>query len=119
MITGTFQNLSLNNTYQFYSDATSGLNRFTIHFNPSITNIKQDVKNQIQIYASSNEIHIDALDMLDGDVSVYDILGQVIATKHLSGSTSGIIALEDNDAIYVVKYTTGSQTIIKKIFINR
>ena len=119
LITGTFQNLSLNNTYQFYSDATSGLNRFTIHFNPSITNIKQDVKNQIQIYASSNEIHIDALDMLDGDVSVYDILGQVIATKHLSGSTSGIIALEDNDAIYVVKYTTGSQTIIKKIFINR
>ena len=116
--TATFQDLSLNNTYQFSSGVTSGLDRFIVHFNPSITNIKEDVSDQVQIYAYNDEIQIKGLEMLEGDVSVYDVLGQVITTKHLSGVTSEVISMKNVSAVYIVRYTTSSQTITKRIFIN-
>jgi autotransporter-associated beta strand protein len=40
------------------------------------------------------------------------------ATKHLSGTTSDVIRMEPVSAVYIVKYTTNSQKITKRIFIN-
>ncbi|NTW32558.1 MAG: T9SS type A sorting domain-containing protein [Bacteroidetes bacterium] len=116
---GIFQDLSLNNTYEFYSDATAGLTRLFLHFNLSTTNIIEDLKSDIQIYSYKNVIHLKSFKMLEGDVSVYDILGQIVAARHLSGSSSGVISMDSQNAIYIVKYTTKENTITKRIFINQ
>jgi hypothetical protein len=117
--TGAYQDLSANSTYAFTSAATTGLNRFVLHFNPTITSISEVTKNEVQLFGYNNQIHIKSLNLLDGDVTVYDILGQVVTSKHLSGSTSEVINLDPKSAVYIVKYTTNSQTITKRIFINQ
>jgi hypothetical protein len=117
--TGTYQDLSANSTYVFTSAVTTGLTRFVLHFNPTITSISEDVKNEVQLFGYNNQVHIKSLNLLDGDVTVYDILGQVVTSKHLSGSTSEVINLDPKSAVYIVKYTTNSQTITKRIFINQ
>jgi hypothetical protein len=117
--TGAYQDLSANSTYAFTSAATTGLNRFVLHFNPTITSISEVAKNEVQLFGYNNQIHITSLNLLDGDVTVYDILGQVVTSKHLSGSTSEVINLDPKSAVYIVKYTTNSQTITKRIFINQ
>jgi hypothetical protein len=117
--TGIYQDLSVNSIYQFTSAATTGLNRFVLNFNPTITSISEDAKKDVQIFGYNNQIHIKSLNILDGDVTVYDILGKVVATKHLSGSNSEVINLDTKSAVYVVKYTTNSQTITKRILINQ
>ena len=116
--TGIYQNLSLINTYQFNSGVTTGLNRFIVHFNPNITNINESSENNIQIFANKNDIHIDALNLLNGDLSVYDLLGQLVFTKYLSGVKSTIVNLKDQSDVYIVKYTTSDETITKRIFIS-
>gem|GEM_PF-983858 len=116
---GILQDLSANNTYQFTSGVTTGLTRFVLHFNPTITNITEDAKTGIVIFSSNNEVHLCSMKMLDGDVSVYDMLGQIVAARHLSGSTSCIINLESKCAVYIVKYTTSDQTLTRRIFINQ
>jgi hypothetical protein len=117
--TGNYQDLSANSSYQFSSGVTAGLNRFLLHFNPTITDITESAKSHIQIFGYNNEVHIKSLNMLNGDVNVYDLLGQVVATKHLSGTTSDVITLELKSAVYIVKYTTSVQTITEKIVINQ
>jgi len=116
---GIFKDLSVNNTYQFTSGITTGLTRFVLHFNPTITNITENVETGIEIFSSNNEVHISSMEMLDGDVAVYDMLGQVVASRHLSGSTSCIFNMESKCAVYIVKYTTSDQTLTRKIFINQ
>jgi len=116
---GNLQDLSVNRSYQFASGVTTGIARFVLHFNPTITNITENAKTGIEIFSSNNEVNISSMKMLNGDVSVYDMLGQVIASRHLSGSTSCIINMESKCAVYIVKYTTSDQTISRKIFINQ
>jgi len=57
--------------------------------------------------------------MLDGDVSIFDLLGQVITKKHISGTNADVISIDTKSAIYVVRYTSSVQTITKQIFINK
>jgi len=117
--TGAFQNLSSNSTYQFTSGVTAGLNRFLLHFNPSITGITESSENNISIFGYNNELHITSMCMLDGDVSIFDLLGQVITKKHISGTNADVISIDTKSAIYVVRYTSSVQTITKQIFINK
>lgn len=117
--TGAYQDLSANSTYPFTSGITSGLNRFVLHFNPTVVSVSENAENEVLLFGYNNEIHINSSNMLDGDVYVYDILGQVVATKHLSGTTSDVISLKAKSAVYIVKYTTSGQTITRRIFINQ
>ena len=112
------QDLSVNNTYTFNSDVTSGLTRFIIHFNSSATDIIEDHKSNIQIYSCKNEIHFKSTEVLNGEVCIYNLLGQQITSERISGNTSAIITLEPESAVYVVKYTSNKNTITKRIFIN-
>lgn len=116
--TGAYQDLSSDSVYQFTSNVTSGLSRFLLYFNKS-TSISDYTDNQVQIYSIGNEINIKSSSVLNGEVSVYDILGQVVASKHLSGLTSAVISFDAKSAVYIVKYTSGKQTISNRIFITR
>ena len=121
LTTGAYQDLSLNNTYQFASAATSGFGRFILHFNPTITNIKNVTQpnNQVLIYSNKNEVHLNSVKNLNGDVKIYDMVGQLIASKHVSGTTSDVITLNPASAVYIVKYISSEQTTSSRIFINQ
>ncbi len=116
--TGTFQNLSSDSIYQFTSGVTSGLSRFLLYFN-NTTGIADYTDSQVQIFSNGNDVRINSLNMLNGEVFVYDILGQVVATKHVSGSTSAVISLDAKSAVYIVKYISNEQTISRKINITQ
>ncbi|HPS16684.1 MAG TPA: DNRLRE domain-containing protein [Bacteroidales bacterium] len=113
------QDLSVNNSYTFNSDATSGLSRFIIHFNPSITNITENTDEKVCIYSYQNEIHVKATEMLDGEISIYNMLGQIVSIKKLSGNNSAVISLDKECAVYTVKYTSDKKSITRRIIINR
>ncbi len=113
------QDLSVKNSYTFNSDATSGLSRFIIHFNPSITNITENTDEKVCIYSYQNEIHVKATEMLDGEISIYNMLGQIVSIKKLSGNNSAVISLDKECAVYTVKYTSDKKSITRRIIINR
>jgi hypothetical protein len=116
--TSTILDLSIDSIYTFSSGVTTGLSRFILHFNHiNTTNIAEHINIPIQIFGYNSEVHIKSLNILEGDVAIYDILGQLVATKHLSGSTSEVIRLEPKTAVYIVRYINFDQTITKKIFI--
>jgi hypothetical protein len=118
MQTSTIQDLSIDSIYAFTSGVTTGLSRFILHFNHiNTTSITEHTNSPIQIYGYNNEVHIKSLNILEGDVAIYDILGQLVATKHLSGINSEVIRLEPKTAVYIVRFTNFGQTITKKIFI--
>jgi hypothetical protein len=116
--TGTYQDLSSDSVYQFTSGVTSGLSRFLLYFNKS-SGIDEHSTDQIQIFSNNNQVYLKSSDMLNGDATVYDVLGQIIATKHLSGESSAVINLQPVSAVYIVKYTANDITITKRIFINK
>ena len=112
--------MSAASTYKFTSTPTTGLNRFKLHFGLNTTGIPVDNKSNVNIYTYNNDIHIEALnDVLNGDVNVYDMLGQVVVSKHFSGVKTAVINVDPNNAVYVVRYMTNKQTTTKRIFINR
>jgi hypothetical protein len=119
MQTGAYQDLSINNTYLFTSSIESGLNRFLLHFNPETTGITENSENQVQIYTYNNEVRINSSNLIDGDANVYDLVGQLVASKHLSGTTSAVISMEPTSAVYIVKFTSSDNNITKRIFINQ
>ena len=121
LVTSAYQDLSQNNTYQFLSGATSGFSRFILHFNPTVTDIKESTQNNnnVLIYSNKNEVHLNSLKALNGDVNIYDMLGQLVASKHVSGTTSAVITLNPVSAVYIVKYITSEQTTSARVFVNQ
>ena len=121
LVTSAYQDLSQNNTYQFTSAATSGFGRFILHFNPTVTNIKNVTQpnNQVLIYSNKNEVHLNSVKELNGEVQIYDMVGQLVVSKHVSGTTSDVITLNPVSAVYIVKYISSEQTTSSRIFINQ
>jgi hypothetical protein len=116
--TGAYQDLSSDSVYQFSSNVTTGLSRFLLYFNKT-SGIDDYSNNQVQIFSNGNEVNIKSSSVLNGDVFVYDVLGQVVASRHVSGSTSAVFSLDAKSAVYIVKYTSANQTISRRILINQ
>jgi hypothetical protein len=115
LLSGAFQDLSQNNTYTFASGVTTGVNRFVIHINPILTNTTDNEDSPIQIFAFQNEIHLTAPEILNGQLVVYDMLGQVVVSKAVSGSTSYMLQMGTESGVYLVKYCSKDANMVKKI----
>lgn len=104
LITGTFTNLSQQNTYSFYAPENDSNNRFLLHFNTETDSDFNPIK--INIYAYQHRLYIKSADALDGDLSIFNIEGKILFTKQLQSGNMHIIPLQNLHGVYIVRYTS-------------
>lgn len=118
LLTGFSQDLSLNNIYQFSSPPASGYNRFVLHFNPVTVTLPENDQNSntsLNIFAHNNEVFINSTEILDGTLSIYNVSGQLVAIKELSGVNSSSLKLNHASGIYIARYTSPGQNFVRRI----
>ncbi len=110
--TGVFTDL-LKNSYTFNFAPGETEQRFVLHFGPlSVDETESSLAN---IYSYLKTINVNLKDQVVGDVFVYTITGQLVATKtSVSGSAAITIP---NTGNYIVKVITRDSTLVRKVFI--
>jgi len=115
MLTGTIQDLRQNPSYTFAANIGENNNRFVIHF-AQITGINENNGGNVSIYAYENTIYVNTNEKVK-DISVYNMLGQLINSVDGNGKSIQTISLKDATAYYIVKVTTDKGVRTEKVFI--
>ena len=112
------QNLCVNPVYTFTANANDNSDRFTLRFKSS-TGIGENDKQNVKIYANGNTIFINpGTTKLQGEVIVYDILGNQIVKNHLNNESSVYsISLNNPMGYYMVKLISAQGVYTQKVFI--
>ena len=113
---GTIQNLRQNPVYSFVASANENANRFILHFGMSSNSISETSNNTTNIYAYGKTIYVNTTESVK-EISVYDILGQLITSKVRNGKELNSIVINKASAFYLVKVTTDKSTYAEKVFI--
>jgi len=110
--TGTFTDLQ-KDIYSFNYIAGEPQRRFNLHF--GTLGIINKLNATAAIYSFHKTAHINLNSQVKGDIFIYNIAGQLIATK-LSANGMNEISL-NNMGNYIVKVVTDKTSQVKKIFI--
>ena len=115
--------INLNNAkkYKFYHNSTNNRSRFKVYFNPSediINNIEPDSyftvsssKNKLSIIRNTTELH-------NGQVNIYNIVGQKIKSFNISNNTTTNIVLNITTGYYIVSIITNNHIANSKIWLH-
>ena len=117
---GKFQDLNINPDYIFTCNTGEFTERFYLHINPASTNINNPkISDDISVYSFDNNIYIKAngTNAYNGNIFVYDMLGQEIMVKVLDNTTLNTLALKVPGA-YLVKVITNNSVSTNKVIIN-
>ena len=112
------QNLCVNPVYTFTANANDNSDRFTLRFKSS-TGIGENNKQNVKVYANGNTIFINpGTTKLQGEVIVYDILGNQIVKNRLNNESSVYsISLNNPMGYYMVKLISAQGVYTQKVFI--
>jgi len=115
--TGTAQDLTQNPVYTFTSASGDNASRFLVTL--SHVGIGEAVaENSITIYSSGSTIYVwDKTGKRQGEVFVYNLMGQQIAYARLNGNSKFELRLNAPTGYYLVKVITPEILQTKKIFI--
>ena len=112
--TGIFTDL-LKNSYTFSSSAAEAELRFVLHFGTLSVN---ETENTVAaIYASHGIVYVDLLNNVKGDIFIYNISGQLVASLPEAQGSSKISLV--NTGNYIVKVISNKSTMVKKVFIKK
>jgi len=132
--THTFQDMKLNSTYSFTSNAGTFNNRFVLHFTltPSTeTAIETETVTVGETVGESEGVNVytttgqqvkvwvtNTTDFQNATVKVYDAIGNMVERKNM---TSNELLLDLNTAtgVYLVEVTGAAKTFTKKVFISK
>jgi hypothetical protein len=110
--TNTFSDL-LKGSYAFSWAAGEDDHRFKLHLSTLATGETESTA--ALIYSYRNTVYISLNDQVEGDVFIYNIAGQLVATKL---SAKGMNEIQLNTiGNYIVKVVTRNTSTVKKIFI--
>lgn len=111
--------LSITGYYLFESFTSDRPDRFVLHFS-GVGIDENKVHNFISIYSTGNQLFLSDASgkSLEGEVFVYNLLGQQILQQKLAGGTLSTINLNVHTGYYIVKVVTERQTLINKVFIH-
>jgi len=115
--TGANQDLTANPVYAFTSAAGDNPARFLINFNHvGIPETQKD--HSFTVYASDNILFVvDNTGKNQGNVFVYNLIGQLIASAKLNGSSTCNLNLNVPTGYYLVRIVSPETTQTSKIFI--
>jgi hypothetical protein len=115
----TTQSLMQNPVYTFSSTKTDDGARFLLHFGGAFS-IGENAKGKpIMVYASGNTVCISNTSggAINGDVYVYNTIGQLVMQQKLGGETQAKITLNVTTGCYLVKVVTSENTCSTKVFV--
>lgn len=108
--TNVFTNL-LGNSYSFNSNPAGDEKRFVLHFTP----LNETQSDLAGIHSFQSTIYVELMDNVEGDILIYNISGQQVATVPAAkGSNKISIA---NTGNYIVKVIGNERTMVKKVFV--
>jgi hypothetical protein len=116
LFTGNVQNLSMNPIYSFSASPSNSEHRFDLTFSPVGLNESNNYFN-IKLYYFEKNIFVNVPSGLDGDITVYDLLGNEIAKKAVESNSLNKIELTAAQGYYLVKVVTNKVTVTEKVFI--
>jgi hypothetical protein len=116
-----WQNLRENNTYTFTSAPGDDLDRFILHFYESQFGVDDNMAYApVRIYSSRTDaIIINESEQLIREIHVYDIAGNLMASRATVNDDMIRIFVSDNTGYYVVKVITDKAVYTEKLLISK
>jgi len=102
----------VNYTFSYTTDENP--ERFVLHFSPLSVNENQT--DHFSIYTWSSFVSVKTHDHQNGEVSVYNLLGQKIASENLTDGQCKVYV--NKQGYYLVKVITEGKVITKKVFVD-
>jgi hypothetical protein len=117
--TNTTRNLAQTPSYTFGALKTDDPARFLLHFAAAIGINEQPENNAFRFYTSENSLFVAGkTGKNQGNVYVYNMMGQLMQQQKLSGETLSVLRLNVPTGYYLVKVITDSQVSSGKVFVN-
>jgi len=115
LLTNARQNLSQNPVYTF--DATTGdeAARFKLSF--ASVGIEENPLQNIGIYAANGHIVLQLPEAIQGQVTVTNLAGQVMAIQNIKTSGNVLLNAPATTGVYLVTVTNETSTITRKVFV--
>lgn len=111
--TGTVTDL-LMESYSFSYQEGENPDRFVIHFKDVPVNNGEEP--EISVFSDQNNVVIGNTGNLEGNIGIYNLVGQCIRSVGLENGTN-TIPLDGVNGIYIVKVNTESGVVNKKVYI--
>jgi hypothetical protein len=110
--TGTITDLKTN-SYTFNYDMNFD-NRFIVHFIPLA--VGENPADLVNIYSSQKDVFVSVPANTQGDIVVYNLMGQEVARSIINGVNNKITL--NKSAYYVIKVVSNETVVTKKVFVN-
>ncbi len=110
--TGEMTDLT-SSSYTFDYTLNDNEQRFIIHFSP--LSVGENTDKLFTVYSVNNEVVVVAPENTDGQINIYNMMGQEVVSTQING-TINTIALEKS-AYYVVKVLSNNNMTTRKVFI--
>ena len=106
-------------SYTFSSAKTDDGARFLLHFGGAFSIGENAKAKPIKVYVSGNTVCISKASggVMNGDMYVYNTIGQLIMQQKLGGETQAKITLNAPTGCYLVKVVTSENTCSTKVFV--
>ncbi len=112
LVTGEMTDI-LSTDYTFDYDTNDQDDRFIIHFMP--TSVSERIVELIDIYSHNNNVYVSLPEDLEGQMTVYNAMGQEIITSSLN-EAQNVVTVEEY-GFYIVKVSVDGQHVSKKVFV--
>jgi len=115
--TGEITNIRTNPAYTFQAITSDDANRFILHFN-GVTAV-EDIKEEQAplVYSFNDVIYIQIYDLIDAEIVVYNINGQIVGQDKLRGKDLKRLDLNLSTGIYMVSIKTTDAVYTEKVMI--
>ncbi|MCD4790657.1 MAG: T9SS type A sorting domain-containing protein [Bacteroidales bacterium] len=113
LVTGVETDL-LTDSYTFDYTAGTTADRFIVHFVP--LGIGELEANRINIWSSDNNIYVNIPETANGDIIVFNMMGQEMLRTDIAPGLN-VIPMENVNTYYVVKVLTSDNAVTGKVYI--
>ena len=118
LITHATQNMVQTPVYAFSAAKADDPNRFVLHFAGTIGISEKPGNNAYIIFSSDNSLFVvDNTGKNQGDIYVYNMMGQLIASSGLNGNSSCKLNLNVPPGYYLIKVVASENAYSGKVFI--
>ena len=116
----TTQDLKINPVFTFSSATSDDPYRFDILFTDVLNDLNNPIKNELKVYSSGGSIFIvnDKNQYLNGNITVYDMIGRELIRQSLNGDQITRLNTNLDKGYYVVSVRTDKSIVTGKVYID-
>jgi hypothetical protein len=103
-------------TYEFTGSSSDRVDRFLLHFSPTKIELKESPFIDVDVWSYDKNIFIDNGQNIQGEVTVYNMMGQKVYHGTLEGNLN-TIGMTSQSGYYIVKVINDQNLKTTKVFI--